>query len=148
MLKIGMVGEVANSVLVRRCRVIELQLVFLGKGDGERDEKVAGIPACAILGKVGEHQKLALDFSIPNHARKIGCIAAVQGIFPLVCFQTILVAMQREFRSADTVAISAYGCAEIRVFTVVIFRALTTDHDPLPFLNGACTFESFWFTYC
>ena len=103
--KIGMVGQVDDGVLVAYGFVMKLQLVFVGKNIGDLYVNVSGKALFAVGAFVAEFNGVVVNNdSIPQRTAVL-CAAVKTGDALFVFRNVVLLAAEGEFSAADAVCI-------------------------------------------
>ena len=135
--EVTMIGEIQNGGLVRFCRVLDLELIRIGKGVGDVDSQRAGIALFAVGADIGETHGLSLSVlggrGLPNSAVETN-LAAVKRIRSVVDVEMVFLAVESELAIGDAVAVAADGGAEVRVrIAYVAFELIEAKNDVAKF---------------
>ena len=113
---VGVISEIDNGSFVSGGLVVNRQFVVGGERISNFAFKIAGVTLFAILAEITELEfgftALGLCFfDFPDNLVE-ALNSAVQGIVAVVGCQLVFFAVEREFCSSDSVAISSYDCAK------------------------------------
>ena len=85
-IKIGVVGKIANGILVASRLIIQTQFVVVGPANRQGKGKVARESACTVGRKMGQHQTVVFNFCVPNLGGERRGRTAVKTVFIIVLF--------------------------------------------------------------
>ena len=126
-IEIGMVGQVAQGILIAHGAVANAQVVFMRPANAQRHPQRAGKALLAVragIGKGDHISRLALvRLGMPKLAVK-AVMPAVQAVGAFVCIQMIILAVQGKGGAGDAVAYAANGRADIVILADIIGGAV------------------------
>ncbi len=135
--EIAVVGKVDRRGLVGGCRVLDLELVFVGHGEGNAHRQVPRIAFLAVGAAVGHLDRYRVVgpewlFGLPDDLVK-PLDPAVQRVGAVVGGQRILVPAQGEFPLGDPVGHPSHRGAEVGLLGEVSFQVIESEDDVAEF---------------
>ena len=130
--KVTVMGQIDDRVLVGSGSVDQLQLVFVRESVGGGHLERSGIPLLAILARVGELEGGAVcgDFrsSLPDDLVE-SLDSAVKGIADVVGSECVLLAIKSEFPLGNAVTIAANEASEVRALLDILSEGIESEDD-------------------
>src|SRR5215472_802434 len=126
-----MVGQIDNSILVGRRRIVNLQLVVIGKRVSYGNRQVTGITLLAIFAEITQLQTLPGAFFACPDALIEPANSPMQMIFAVILRERIRHTVQGELSLADAISIAPDQRAEIwrRRLLDIAIQAVEAGYD-------------------
>ena len=126
--EVGVIGKIRNGIRTADSTVVNMQRIVVRQREGDRHVKSAGVALLAVRKNRREFDAVFAAVVIPELLVE-AAQTAVELVLALVGREVEALAVQRESRARDAVAVSADARAEIAViFFIFLYRLIAEQH--------------------